>query len=1731
MKKYKILKVFLSLALILALMPHVNTQAQETGPENLALNKTYASSTAESSGSTTLSADKAFDGITNRDVTDFNKTSRWGTPQLNGTDQPWISVDFGTEKTFQSFVIEWEKTNITGYEIQTEDGTNGWSTVYSKQGTEAIPNVQEVIHLPAPVTAQKVRLLITGYGDAVPGWKSVSVYEFQIYENNVPDAVLKKDNVALRKTASASVEENSTYSADKAFDGIINRDETDKSKQSRWGTPQLDGNVHPWLRVDLGSKQYLRSFVIDFEKANITSYQIQVSDDNSTWNTVYTKPGDTAISSTTQRIELDNAVYGRYVRLHITGYTDAVPNWKSVSVYEFAMYQTSLDALKPEAPTLSSVVEGIQAPIVNKGDTSLIMPKVPEGFTVKLHGTDYEQIIGENGEIYQPLVTSNVKVKFDVSDGKKTQATKELTVSVPGKVENPMTENKPSVIPELREWSGQKGDFSISESTKIVVDPTSANALSKAMKEFQEDYKAITGNSIDIIEGTQPGEHDFYFTLQTSDKGLKEEGYIITTTTQSVSVEAMNAKGAYWSTRTILQVLKQNKTTMPCGTTRDYPKYKLRGFMLDVGRLPFTLDFLKEVTKNMSWYKLNDFQVHLNDNYIWIEEYENPIRDAYSGFRLESSIVGDNGVKLTSDDMAYSKADFREFIQSSRDLGINIVPEIDTPAHSLALTKVRPDLAMKDTSVARHFDHLDLDTKYDDSLAFVKQIFNEYLTPDNPVFDKDTIVNVGTDEYDGKYSEQFRKYTDDMLKFVQDGGRTVRLWGSLSARGGSTPVRHENVQMNIWNNGWANPSSMLQQGYDLINMNDGSLYMVPSGDNSRGGYQDRLQVSSLYNNWTPNNIGGTIISPTEKQMLGASYAMWNDNTDKRTKGLSDVDFFDRFFEPLPALSEKMWGEARDKNWEELNDAAKKTGTAPNTNPYYEVASKTDTVVDYNFDKDPIKDASGNGYDVTKKENVNLTDGKNGKALELKGNSSYVETPIENVGPNSTLKFSIKKNTAASKEKQILFESEQGTIEIQKDTGKLGFSRLGNTFAFDYVVPENKWVDVELRAMSQQTDLYINGRFVDSISLNSAAKKVGTLIVPLQRIGSKTKAFDGSIDNLTIKKGANAYVDPNEIPTKDFTVTTNNEESDHGSEGPVRYAFDGLPSTIWHTQYSPSQKPVNAENPAIVNVDMGKAYTIDKVTYLPRQDNAGNGNILKYELYGKEKENDELKLLSSGTLANNKALKEFTFDAQNIRYLQIKVVSGVGNFASAAEFKVYTADSKKTELEAKVEEVKAIDTARYTTSTVKVLEESLKQAEAVLKNDTVSEDEVEEALEALNHAVDNLKTRANTEVANEVLAQINDKHFVEKDYTSDSWKVFASAKRKVEEAIKDVSDITDEQLANMVDELQKAVAGLVKAEEQVDKSALLKLYDKAEQIKKDNYTDETWNVFNKAFEAAKKVLADKKATQASVNKAEKDLSDAIANLKENSAAVDKTELANTIKIADMIVKEASRYEQDDAWKAMLEALAKGKVIVASETATQSEVNEANTLLNKTISSLHVKPNVVPPVMQSIYNSEYGIKVQGLFEQGTQLQVTAVDTKELAKRIKDKTYLSNVTLEKAFDLNLMKDGVKVLANGEVEVSIQLDTALRKKHLAVIYIDAEGNIKKMPSRIEGNKIIFKTTHFSTYAIVSYEGAEPPITNGTPGVDTGDQSYTVLYSILTMIAGAGAILLMYRKRKIGCK
>ncbi len=209
-------------------------------------------------------------------------------------------------------------------------------------------------------------------------------------------------------------------------------------------------------------------------------------------------------------------------------------------------------------------------------------------------------------------------------------------------------------------------------------------------------------------------------------------------------------------------------------------------------------------------------------------------------------------------------------------------------------------------------------------------------------------------------------------------------------------------------------------------------------------------------------------------------------------------------------------------------------------------------------------------------------------------------------PNS-ISFWIKKDANAPEGEQIIFESkslsqfDDYTIKAVDKNGKVGFTRERQDFSFNYELPENEWVHLTFASKNEKAMLYVNNELVDTIGSRPA---VGTMLIPLEKIGSATNSFKGLIDEIIVGNGI-LPEDETVIDSSNFTVTTDNENAlaGGGIEGPIRLAFDNDPDTWWHTNYSPHQAL-----PATVEVDMKEVKNINKITYMPRQDGNANGRI-------------------------------------------------------------------------------------------------------------------------------------------------------------------------------------------------------------------------------------------------------------------------------------------------------------------------------------------------------------------------------------------------------------------------------------------------------------------------------------------------------------------------------------------
>ncbi len=581
---------------------------------------------------------------------------------------------------------------------------------------------------------------------------------------------------------------------------------------------------------------------------------------------------------------------------------------------------------------------------------------------------------------------------------------------------------KPFVIPELKTWTGAEGQTALSG--RIVVKSSKLNAVAKALV---ADYEQLTGRKLTIATGAAKAG-DIVLSV-SKDKKLGNEGYTLSIG-NTVEIAAATEQGAFWGTRTLLQVSEQQKDgTLPKGSTVDVPEYQLRGFMIDCGRKFIPMSYLRNLAKIMGYYKMNTLQVHLNDN-GFRQYFGNDWDKTSAAFRLEC----DTYPGLTAKDGSYTKQEFIDFQKLAAANGVEIIPEFDAPAHSLAFTHYKPEIGSKEYGM----DHLDLFNP--ETYTFMDGLWKEYIGGKNPVFIGPR-VHIGTDEYSNakkEVVEKFRAFTDHYIKYVESFGKQAVLWGALTHANGETAVKSKNVIMDIWYNGYADPEAMKKQGYKLVSIPDGLTYIVPAA----GYYYDYLNCQYLYDHYTPAVIGSKTFEENDPDILGGMFAVWNDHAGN---GITTKDIHHRVFPALQTLAVKCWtGKETKLPYAEFDQKRADLSEAPGVNELGRLG-KPGTVV---LEKDAVNP---------------------GETLSA-----------EEVGYNYAVTFTVE--GAAEEKGTELFRSDNAVVYLaDPDQGKLGFEREGYRNLFNYRIPAGEKHTITIEGTNKATRLLVDGQLKEELS--------------------------------------------------------------------------------------------------------------------------------------------------------------------------------------------------------------------------------------------------------------------------------------------------------------------------------------------------------------------------------------------------------------------------------------------------------------------------------------------------------------------------------------------------------------------------------------------------------------------------------------------------------------------------
>lgn len=372
------------------------------------------------------------------------------------------------------------------------------------------------------------------------------------------------------------------------------------------------------------------------------------------------------------------------------------------------------------------------------------------------------------------------------------------------------------------------------------------------------------------------------------------------------------------------------------------------------------------------------------------------------------------------------------------------------------------------------------------------------------------------------------------------------------------------------------------------------------------------------------------------------------------------------------------------------------------------------------------------------------------------------------------------------------------------------------------------------------------------------------------------ALKGAMVTMDNSKGLDATDDSRDISTEGMTATAGSQQGTTGSEGPASNVLDGDANTIWHTQYSPS---VDSFDKQWIDIATAEPTTVGGVRL--QQRSGKNGVIKEAEIWVKTTDSDYVKVADASFGGSGWQVVTFE-NIENVTNVKIVPKATLGDqpnkFSAAAEIRLMgakqdvTIEVDKSGLQTAIDAAKALKAENYTAETWEVLTTKLAAAEKVYADPEATDYEVLLAIANLTEAIEGLEAVETPEAGdktelNNLITQYSGLN--EKDYTAESWKVFANALENAK-AVSAKENASQAEIDQAIAALTSARAGLVKATDQTtqaDKSKLQKFYDECVGFYKEaNHSKENWKAYQEALVAAKAVLNDKDATQEEVDNA-------------------------------------------------------------------------------------------------------------------------------------------------------------------------------------------------------------------------------------------------------------------------
>lgn len=505
----------------------------------------------------------------------------------------------------------------------------------------------------------------------------------------------------------------------------------------------------------------------------------------------------------------------------------------------------------------------------------------------------------------------------------------------------------------VREISGA---FLLSSRTAITYKDDLSNEAKLLCEVLKKEFNVILNTNKEVSSNIISLEID-----PSLQKRVGLEGYELKVSRNNIKISGATNTGIFYGTQTLRQLLRRSsddnviyfKYLIPCIEIIDYPRFKWRGFMLDVSRYFHGVDVIKSLLDEMALLKMNIFHWHLTDDQGWripIDKYPKLITIASE--RDSSMITRKKNSKgewiFTYDGVPhkgyYTKEEIKDIIKYASARHITIIPEIDMPSHNQAAMAAYPWLGTVKSRVKvpaafggepYKINPSEINLANPRVIRFFKDILKEVID----LFPSEIIHTGGDEVWVSLWKESpeinefmkkngFRTYADlqmwftsEISDYIESKGRRMMGWNDITGDHTNKELDSDDFQLTInkqpaprtiigfWRGDLDLLSKTASKGYDIVNSYSNYTYLnnsntgltlekaysfepIPEGLDIQ--YHDKILglTCHLWSEWVPNE---TILNYQVYPRL-AAYAEvgWTQNKNKE---------FNNFLNALNLLKE------------------------------------------------------------------------------------------------------------------------------------------------------------------------------------------------------------------------------------------------------------------------------------------------------------------------------------------------------------------------------------------------------------------------------------------------------------------------------------------------------------------------------------------------------------------------------------------------------------------------------------------------------------------------------------------------------------------------------------------------------------------------------------------------------------------------------------------------------------